>query len=104
MLVQLTWVGANPHTVVTGADRLPGVYHSYVGEAADWRTNIATYAAVHYHDLYPRIDLRYDGQGGSLKGTYTGAPGANPVHIRWGYQGAQTVIRCKDRQPFDPAR
>jgi Beta-propeller repeat len=89
--LQLTWEGANPQASVTGADRLPGLYHAYVGKPTQWRSNIPTYGAVLYHGLYPGIDLRYDGQDGTLKGTYTVAPSINPALIRWRYAGAQAV-------------
>jgi len=89
--LRLLWNDANPQATITGADRLPGLYHSYVGAPTQWRSNIPTYGALLYHDLYPGIDLRYDGQDGALKGTYTVAPGADPALIRWHYQGAQRV-------------
>lgn len=87
--IQLTWEGANPQASITGVERLLGLYHSYVGKPAQWRSNIFTYATVLYHNLYPGIDLRYDGQDGVLKGTYIVAPGTDPSLIRWRYQGAQ---------------
>jgi hypothetical protein len=45
----------------------------------------------HAQDLYAGIDLRYDGTGGTLKGTYRVAPAADPQQIRWRYEGAQNV-------------
>jgi hypothetical protein len=60
-------------------------------DPAAWRTDLPTYAALRYQGLYPGIDLRYDGVGGGLKGTYTVAPSANPAQIRWAYQGATDV-------------
>ena len=56
-----------------------------------WRTGIPTYAALNYNELYPGIDLRYDGQGGQLKGTYILDPKADPGMIRWRYAGASNV-------------
>ena len=90
--LHLTWAGSNPQALIRGTDRLPGLYHAYLGEPTQWRSNIPTFAAVLYQNLYPGIDLRYDGQDGVLKGTYLVAPGANPTLIRWRYQGAQQVL------------
>ncbi len=47
-----------------------------------WRDNIPSYAALIYHGLFPGVDLRYDGQVGQLKGTYTVAPHTSPAAIR----------------------
>lgn len=89
--LQLQWNGANSRAEISGMARLPGVYHSYVGNAKAWRSNVPTYGSLQYHNLYPGIDLRYDGQDGLLKGTYTVAPSADPAQIRWRYQGAKAV-------------
>lgn len=89
--LRLTWEGANPQATITGADRLPGLYHTYVGKPAQWRSNLPTYAAALYQDLYPGIDLRYDGKDGLLKSTYYVARDADPAQIRWHYQEAQAV-------------
>ncbi|MFN8445346.1 MAG: SBBP repeat-containing protein [Caldilineaceae bacterium] len=89
--LHLMWEGANPQTSIQGVERLPGLYHSYVGAPTQWRSNLPTFAALLYHNLYPGINLRYDGQNGALKGTYFVAPNANPALIRWRYQEAQSV-------------
>ena len=59
------------------------------GDPARWRTNIPTYDAITYAQLYAGIDLRYDGTDGKLKSTYSVAPGADPARIRWRYLGPQ---------------
>ena len=47
--------------------------------------------ALSIEQLYPGIDLRYDGAQSTLKGTYTLAPQADPSRIRWHYEGATIV-------------
>lgn len=77
---------------VAGADPLPGTVSYFIGDdSTRWRNGIATYAGIVYRELYPGVDLRYDGTGGQLKGTYTVAAGADPASIRWRYTGAETV-------------
>ncbi|MEP7289163.1 MAG: SBBP repeat-containing protein [Chloroflexota bacterium] len=91
-VVRLRFAGANPAPVIAAADRLPGIVNSFIGnDPSQWHTNIPTYAGVNYHNLYPGIDLHYDGHAGLLKGTYTVAPGADPTLIRWQYNGATTT-------------
>ena len=91
-VVRLRFDGANPRPEISGAERMPGVANYLLGDdPARWRTGLPTYAGVVYHDLYPGVDLRYDGNEGLLKGTYTVAPGVDPSAIRWHYAGAQDV-------------
>ena len=92
-VVRVHWDGANPTPEIAGATRLPGVVNYVRGnDPAQWRTNVPTYAGVVYNQLYPGIDLRYDGQGGALKGTYHVAPGVDPAQIRWRYDGAAQPV------------
>jgi uncharacterized repeat protein (TIGR01451 family) len=91
-VVRLRFEGANPAPAMIGIDRLPGTANYFVGnDPAKWRTNLPTYAGLVYQQLYPGVDLRYDGTSGQLKGTYTVAPGADPSCIRWRYAGAADV-------------
>jgi hypothetical protein len=88
-VARLRFDGPNPTPVIDPVDRLPGVASFYLGnDPRRWQTNLTTYAGLVYRELYPGIDLRYDGVGGQLKSTYLVAPGADPRHIRWRYQGA----------------
>ena len=81
----------NAHRVVV-ADKLPGIVNYFIGnEPAHWLTNLPTYAGIVYEQLYPGVDLRYDGAQSTLKGTYTLAPHTDPSHIRWHYEGATSV-------------
>lgn len=84
----LRFRGASPAASISLVDRLPGQIHDYRGEPGRWREGMPTYASLTYTDLYPGVDLRYDGQGGRLKGTYTLVPHADPAAIAWGYDGA----------------
>ncbi|MDQ6693681.1 MAG: SBBP repeat-containing protein [Chloroflexota bacterium] len=59
-----------------------------------WLKKIPTYSTITYSHLYTGVDLRYEGisgKGAELKGTYTIAPGADPLAIRWLYQGAGAI-------------
>lgn len=90
--LRMVYVGTNPHQVVAGADRLPGVMNFYRGDdATQWRGNVPTYAAVTYEQLYAGITLRYQDVDGRLKGVYTVEAGADPTMIHWRYEGADQV-------------
>ncbi|HEY0736593.1 MAG TPA: RHS repeat-associated core domain-containing protein [Herpetosiphonaceae bacterium] len=90
--VGIEWVRANPRPTLTPAQALPGTVNDLRGSTpARWQRNLPTYGGVTYAGLYAGIDLRYDGTQGTLKGTYTVAPGADPKQIRWRYAGATAV-------------
>jgi hypothetical protein len=90
--VWLEWEGATTPTSLRGIDRLPGVANVIRGnDATRWQSNIPMYGGVRYENLYPGIDLRYDGNDGTLKGTYTVAAGVAATQIRWQFNGAEKV-------------
>lgn len=90
--LELEIVGRGMATAVSGANQLPGIANYYLGsDAAKWQTGLPTYAAIRYQNIYPGIDLVYDGSEGLLKGTYYVAPGANPAQIGWRYEGETAV-------------
>ncbi len=90
--VRVHFIGADANTSLTPLNKKLGVISRYLGaDRTQWQTHLPTYAALLYKNLYPGIDLRYDGHDGSLKGTYTVAPGISPDQIHWRYDGADNV-------------
>jgi hypothetical protein len=99
-VVHLRFNGVDGAHRVVNAERLPGIANYFIGnEPSRWLTNLPTYAGIVYEQLYPGIDLRYDGAQSTLKGTYTLAPHADPSRIRWHYEGV-TGMRV-DQQTGD---
>lgn len=91
-IVSLRFEGQDSAARLVGGERLPGRASYFRGqEPARWRVNLPTYAGITYAALYPGVDLRYDGLGGQLKGTYVVAAGGDPGRIRWRYDGADSV-------------
>lgn len=88
-VARIRFQGANPTPEIEASDALPGGVNYFIGnDPAKWRTNLPTYAGIVYREIYPGIDLKYEGTEGLLKSTYTVAPGADPGLIRWRYDGA----------------
>jgi len=91
-VVRLRFDGASQHPAIDGGERLPGTVSYFIGnDPARWRAGLPTYRGIVYRQLYPGVDLHYDGTDGRLKGTYVVAPGADPAGIRWRYEGARDV-------------
>ena len=89
-VLRLTFVGANPAPRMTGQDQLPGRAHYLIGnDPARWRTNVPTYAKVHYHAVYPGVDVVHYGTQGHLEHDFLVAPGADPRVITIGVGGAR---------------
>lgn len=71
---------------------LPGVVNYFVGkEAAQWKAGVPTYQEVVYPEVYPGIDLVYEGSHRLLKYTYYLQPGADPGQIRTTFDGVEGV-------------
>ena len=91
-VLRLRFEGANPDLILEQGAALPGVVNYVLGnDPAEWRTGLHTFAGIQYRNLYPGIELAYDGIEGLLKGTYTVEPDADPARIRWRYEGASDV-------------
>jgi hypothetical protein len=90
-VIRLRFDGSNPATNILGDSQLPGVVNYFTGSPTEWKTKIPTYSSVVYQELYSGIDLLYEGNEGQLKGTYTLASGADPMDIRWHYEGAESA-------------
>ncbi len=91
-IVRLRFEGANPAVEMIRENKMPGIANYFVGNnPAQWHTNAPTYAGIVYKDIYPCIDLRYNGAAGYLKGSYIVSPGANPDLICWRYEGTGNV-------------
>jgi hypothetical protein len=83
------FAGANLEPRIEALDGLAGKVNFLLGDQReDWQTDVPTYAAILYHDLYPGIDLAYSVAQGRLKSEFRVSPGADPAVIRWLYQGA----------------
>ena len=91
-VLRMSLVGAAPKPFVSGLDELRGKANYFIGsDPAKWRTNVPTYAKVHYRDVYPGIDLLYYGNQRQLEYDFVVAPGADPNAIVLGFQGAERL-------------
>ena len=91
-VLRMSVVGATPKPVVSGLEELPGKANYFIGkDPAKWRTNVPTYAKVHYRSVYPGIDLVYYGNQRQLEYDFVVAPGADPKTIVLGFQGTDKL-------------
>jgi photosystem II stability/assembly factor-like uncharacterized protein len=91
--LRMKLMGANPAPQMIGIDELPGKSHYLIGrDPKAWRTDLHTYAKVHYRDVYPGVDLVYHGyHQRQLEYDFALAPGIDPKVIDLAFEGAQEV-------------
>lgn len=90
--LSMHFLDVNPDLDVVTSNTLPGTVNYLRGnDAAAWHTNVATYGAVTYEQLYPGVDLRYGSQANQLTYTFEVAPGVDPEVIRWSYDDNVSV-------------
>ena len=90
--LRMSIVGAAPAPLVGGLEELPGKANYFIGkDPAKWRTDVPTYAKVHYREVYPGIDLVYYGNQRQLEYDFVVAPGADPRKVVLGFKGADKL-------------
>jgi hypothetical protein len=87
--VKLEFLDANPVAPV-GRDVTPARFSYFTGPRSQWKT-VRTYGAVVYEELWPGIDMVYDGAAGRMKYSFLVKPGADPSRIRLAYRGSTGV-------------
>ncbi|MFZ3332316.1 MAG: SBBP repeat-containing protein [Candidatus Acidiferrales bacterium] len=91
-VVRMKLAGANPTSLVLGAEELSGKANYFLGnDPAQWRTNIPRYAKVKYQSVYPGVDLVYYGSQGQLEYDFVLAPRVNPNEICLKFDGGGKV-------------
>jgi hypothetical protein len=90
--LRMSLVGAARKPHVNGLEEQPGKANYFIGkDPTKWRTNVPTYAKVHYREVYPGIDLVYYGNQRQLEYDFVLAPGADPKKIVLGFKGADRL-------------
>ncbi|KKK68585.1 hypothetical protein LCGC14_2942580, partial [marine sediment metagenome] len=84
--VFVSFDGANAARPV-GVGRAETVYNYFVGDEADWRTNVPAYQRIVYPGLYDGIDLHTWGRRNSLKYEFHVAPGADYTQVQVSFEG-----------------
>ena len=89
--LKLDFVGANRGVRPRGQDQTEAVFSYFKGSREQWRSGLKTYTSIIYPDLWPGIDLIYEGTNNRLKYNFVVRPGADPNQIKLAYRGASSV-------------
>lgn len=94
-VVTLNFENANSNPKINSLNKLPGVVNFFKGNDSNNSynsyTDIATYAAIEYENLYENIDLIYSSNNGNLKSDFIVAPGADTSQIVLNYSGVEEI-------------
>ena len=90
-LVKLQVVGKNATPAAAGEQLLESKTKYLIGDQANWRTDIANYAAVSYQNVYDGIDLRYYGSQRQLEYDFIVAAHHDVNSIQLRFDGAQQL-------------
>jgi hypothetical protein len=81
---RLVFLETNPGTEVRALESDGHRVNSFIGsDPAEWRTDIPTWKAVDYKDLYPDIDLKVYGVEKTIEYDWIVRPGGDPKTIRF---------------------
>jgi len=87
----LRFIGAR-HVAPEGEQQDLGRVNHIVGnDPAKWRLDLPTYREIVYRDLWPGVQLRFQGVENRLKYELVLAPGASVQAIRLAYRGASSL-------------
>jgi len=97
MVIQATFIGANPSPRMHGEDKLDARTNYFIGnDPNEWHIDITNYRAIVYEDIYPGIDLKYYGNGQEMEYDFIVSPGVDFSRIRIKYEGAESVTVNED--------
>ena len=84
-------VGSDPAATPATLDPLPGHTNYLTGDdPSAWQTGVPTYARVSYADVWPGVDIVFQGDQRRLRHDFVVAPGADPSTIAVDFAGTGT--------------
>jgi hypothetical protein len=91
LLQRMQLVGASASAPAVHGAALPGIVNYLLGDnPSTWVTNVPTYDAVTFPNVYPGVSVRYQGAG-LLEPVFLVNPGANVSTIRLAFPDATAV-------------
>jgi|WetSurMetagenome_2_1015567.scaffolds.fasta_scaffold28967_2 hypothetical protein len=90
-IVTLTPLNASLATI-EAVEQREGKVNYFIGkDSSGWKSNISTYGAILYKNVYPGIDMKFYGNNSQLEYDIIVTPGADPSRIRLAYTGVEKL-------------
>ncbi len=92
MMIKANFVGANAQPVIRGLEEIDYKCNYFIGnDESKWVSNVPSYSAVMYKEVYDGIDLKYYGNGTHMEYDFIVEPFADFSQIQIAYEGAESV-------------
>jgi len=77
---------------VEALEKQPGKVNYFVGkDPKAWKTDVSTYGAILYKNVYPGIDMKFYGTNSQLEYDLIVSPKGDPSKIRFAYKGIEKL-------------
>ncbi len=91
LVIKSNLLGANPSPLSAGQGLLGYRCNFFLGnDPMKWQTNVSTYQAVQFDEVYPGINLKYYASGSQLEYDFIVSPGADYSQIQINYEGVSS--------------
>jgi len=88
----VTFSGADPQSSIVPERPAPGYANYFIGNySTKWASNVNSYEALVYKNIYPGIDVRYYSENGYVKYDLIIQPNAKPEKIALQYDGVESL-------------
>ena len=96
-IVKLSPVGGNSAPEIIAEALQEGKVNYFTGnDPEEWKTDLPTYGAVVYKDVYKGIDIKFYGNNRQLEYDVIVKPGADPSKVRLSYEGIEGLEVTED--------
>jgi len=96
-VVRMRFIGGTNSASVHPSDALPNTTNYLIGnDSSKWLTGLAQYAKLRYENVYPGIDVLYQGNQKQLRYDFIVKPGASAGAIQMAFEGADNVSLNQD--------
>ncbi|MFQ5427535.1 MAG: SBBP repeat-containing protein [Thermodesulfobacteriota bacterium] len=90
--LRLAFVGASKNTKLTAGEAMPGHVNYFTGnDKSKWRSNIPTYGALTYEDVYKNIDIKFYGNNKNIEHDVIVHPGGDPSLVKFVYKDVKDL-------------
>jgi len=88
--LRLSFIGARKDALITANEKIPGRVNYFIGsDRSRWHSDIPTFGAVTYENIYKNIDIKFYGTGRNIEHDIIVHPGADPSVVRFRYEGVK---------------
>lgn len=91
-LIKLSFISANKNPEIIGEGLQEGKVNYFIGnDPKRWKTDMPTYEAIVYKEVYPGIDIKFYGNNRQMEYDIIVKPGADPSPILFSYEGIKGI-------------